>query len=73
LLKSDKHLNYNRKGATIVTYKTYDEIPSDVFSAKIIELAADDIQATLGLSGIYEIISEAYNNEALDELCPNED
>ena len=51
-------------------YKSYDDIPSDVFSDKINDIAARDINATLSLPGIYEIISEEFNNDALDELCP---
>ena len=53
------------------TYKTYDEIPSDVFQETIEQIAFEDFAATIGLPGIYEVISEAYNNEALERLCPD--
>ena len=53
------------------TYKTYDDIPSDVFADKIKDLAAANIETTLMLPGIYEIIAEEYNNSALDILCPD--
>jgi len=52
------------------TYKDYDSIPQDVFADKIQDLAFKNAQHTLSLPGIYEIISEEYNDEALDELCP---
>ena len=52
------------------TFKSYDAIPSEVFSDKILELALKDPVISLTLPGIYEIISEEYNNAALDELCP---
>ncbi len=54
-------------------YKHYDDIPADVFADMIETIAREDIQLTLTLPGIYEIISEAYNNDALDRLCPDED
>ena len=55
----------------MTTYKTYDEIPNGVFADKILELAAKDIQHTLSLSGVWEVISEEFNNAALAELCPH--
>jgi hypothetical protein len=52
------------------TYPTYAEIPNEVFQDEIWDLAAADIQATLSIPGIYEIIAEEYNNQALENLCP---
>jgi hypothetical protein len=51
-------------------YASYDDIPQDVFAETILDIAAEDINATLALPGIWEVISEAYNNDALDRLCP---
>ena len=52
----------------MTTYNSYADIPFDVFAETILKLAADNIQATLTLTGIWEIISEEYNNEALELL-----
>ena len=56
---------------TYPEYPDYDSIPSDVFQDVILDLAARDFATVLELPGIYEIISEEFNNEALDILCPN--
>jgi hypothetical protein len=54
-------------------YDNYDDIPDEEFSEVINQLAFENVQHTLSLPGIYEIISEEYNNEALDLLCPGRD
>ena len=53
------------------TYKTYDDIPNDVFQDTIEQLAFENMADTISLPGIYEIISEHYNNDALNLLCPD--
>ena len=54
----------------MTTYETYDDIPQDVFAGTIKDLAARDISVTLSLPGVYEIIAEEFNNDALELLCP---
>jgi len=51
--------------------KTYQDITHDEFAASVLELARNKIDETLSLPGVWEIISEHYNNEALD-LCVEE-
>jgi hypothetical protein len=46
----------------------YDAVTSEEFDAMIIEIAKDNIDHTLSLPGVYEAISEEYNNEALDRI-----
>jgi len=44
----------------------YRKIKDEEFDDAVRTLAAENIQETLSLPGIWEIISEHYNNEALD-------
>jgi hypothetical protein len=46
--------------------KNYNKITDDDFAAAVFNLAKENIDETLMLPGIWEIISEHYNNEALD-------
>jgi hypothetical protein len=55
----------------IQEYENYDDIPEEEFSEVIEQLAFENMADTISLPGIYEIISEHYNNEALDLLCPD--
>lgn len=48
----------------------YNKITDDDFAAAVLNLAKENIDETLRLPGIWEIISEHYNNEALDS-CMN--
>lgn len=52
-------------------YATYDAIPTDVFDAKVQEIALAQAPTDLfTIPGVWEILSEHYNNAALDALCP---
>lgn len=44
----------------------YQNIDHDEFAEAVLEIARENIDATLRLPGIWEVISEEYNNEALD-------
>ena len=48
--------------------KTYNRITSAEFDEMVLRIAQENIAQTLALPGIYEIISEEYNNEALDRI-----
>ena len=53
------------------TFPTYSKIPTEDFNAVILRLARANIGHTLTLPGVWEAISEEYNNDALDLLCPD--
>lgn len=42
------------------------EIPFDDFAGAVLKLAKDNIDETLRLPGVWEIISEHFSNEAID-------
>jgi hypothetical protein len=46
----------------------YSKITPQEFDEMIHKIAEENIKQTLSLPGIYEIISEEYNNEALDRI-----
>lgn len=48
--------------------KTYNRITSQEFDEMVLRIAKENIDQTLSLPGIYEVISEEYNNEALDRI-----
>jgi hypothetical protein len=48
--------------------KKYNKITSDEFQEMVTRIAKENIDQTLSLPGIYEVISEEYNNEALDRI-----
>lgn len=48
--------------------KNYNRITSEEFDEMIHRIAKENIDNTLSLPGIYEVISEEYNNEALDRI-----
>ena len=46
----------------------YDNITDAEFDREIIRLAQENIGETVSIDGVYEIISEHYNNEALENI-----
>jgi hypothetical protein len=55
-------------------YKTATEIPQDEFDDMIRELARrDGTSVVLDIPGVWECVSEFYNNAAIDELTESED
>lgn len=46
----------------------YQNISDDEFQEMILQIARENIDYTLSLPGVYEVISEEYNNEALDRI-----
>lgn len=59
----------------MTTYKTYDDIPQEVFDKEVVRLAEEyGIGFVLGIPGVWEIVAEDLNNDVLNNLCPdNED
>lgn len=52
------------------TYNDYNDIPSDVFQDTVEQLAFQSFAEVISLPGIYEILSEHFNNDVLELLCP---
>jgi len=48
--------------------KQYANITNEEFQEMVTRIAKENIEQTLSLPGIYEVISEEYNNEALDRI-----
>jgi hypothetical protein len=53
-----------------VTQEMFDEKLNDVVYQKVLR---QDISVLMGIPGIYEILSEYYNNDVLEALKPEED
>ena len=48
--------------------KKYNQITDSEFQEMVFRIAKENINQTLSLPGVYEVISEEYNNEALDRI-----